>query len=284
MLNRKIIATLFCALFLVAACATTPTSASDVPQQTGNSFDFSSLPTPKVKSLQKQQPSNLLFVGNSYLYYGDSVHNHVKRMVVAAKLNKASDLTYKSATIGGAAIFDHNIDYLLNPKNLRVDRPFDAVILQGGSADPLSAKRRKRFKKTVAEFSNKIEKSGGETILYMTPAYVPPHKKFRPGMIDDIASLYIQTGNDVNALVIPVGLAFENSYARRPNMSLHKSFDGSHPNLQGTYLAAATVFASLYEVSPVGLPYDYFGEIDPDTALYLQTVAHETVAAFYGRN
>lgn len=283
MLNRKIIVALFSALFLATACATTPVSTSVQSLQAGYVSDISKFPAPKVKRLQKQ-PTNLLFVGNSYLYYGDSIHNHVKRMVDAAGLFKPSDLTYKSATIGGAAIFDHNLDHLLKPENLRVDRHFDAVILQGASAGPLSPERRKRFAQTAAEFSGKIKNTGGETVLYMTHAYVLPHKRYRPGMIEDIASLYIETGNDVGALVIPVGLAFEEAYSRRPDMPLHKSFDGSHPNLNGTYLAAATVFASLYGISPVGIPYDYYGEIDPDTALYLQTVAQDTVTQFYGRN
>jgi hypothetical protein len=27
-------------------------------------------------------PKKILFIGNSYLYYNDSVHNHVKRMLI----------------------------------------------------------------------------------------------------------------------------------------------------------------------------------------------------------
>ena len=128
-----------------------------------------------------------------------------------------------------------------------------------------------------------IEKSGGEMVLYMTHAYVKPHARFRPDMVKDIASLYIETGNQIDALVVPVGLAFEEAYRRKPDIKLHKSFDGSHPELAGTYLAAATVFASLYETSPVGNDYDYFGAIDKETAHFLQTVAHDTVTKFYGR-
>lgn len=283
-LNRKVVIAFLSILCVATACATPPTTMSGKSPQNLYNFDISNFPKPDLKTLKTENPTHLLFVGNSYLYYGDSLHNHVKRMVVAADINASSDLTYKSATIGGAAIFDHNIDHLIKPENLRVDRHFDAVILQGGSADPLSPKRRNQFAKTVSEFSNKIEQSGGETILYMTPAYVPPHKKYRPGMIEDIASLYIKTGNDVGALVVPVGLAFEEAYKRRPDIVLHKHFDGSHPSLEGTYLAASTVFVSLYGVSPVGVSYDYFGEIDPDTVLFLQTVAQETVTQFYGRD
>ena len=83
-------------------------------------------------------------------------------------------------------------------------------------------------------------------------------------------------------MVIPTGLAFAEAYRRQPAIELHKSFDGTHPSLLGTYLAAATTFASIYRMSPVGNSYDYFGEISAEDARFLQEVAHDTVLAFYG--
>lgn len=275
--------TILVTLFTAAGCTTLPAENSALGPSVEATFNYAKLQKPKVKKLRRPAPTHLLFVGNSYLYYGDSVHNHVRRLVDASGMHKLSELKYKSATVGGAAIFDHNIDHLLKPESLRVDRPFEVVILQGGSAAPLSEKRRNRFAQTIAEFSKKIETSGGETVLYMTPAYVKPHARFRPGMIEDIASLYISAANDNDALVIPVGLAFEEAYRRRPNLELHKTFDGSHPSLAGTYLGAATVYASLYGTSPVGNPYDYYGAIDADIALFLQTVAQDTVTQFFDR-
>lgn len=240
-------------------------------------------PAPTVKALKAEKPQRLLFVGNSYLYYGDSLHNHVRRMVIAAGIYKKKKLKYKSATISGSAIFDHNIDSYLEPGKLRVKKPFQVVILQGGSAAPWRKGRDVKFRETVAEFSKKIEAAGGETALYMTHAYVKPHKRFDPDMIDAIAKLYVTAGNETGSLVIPVGLAFDEAYRRRPDMKLHKPFDGSHPSLIGTYLAAATVFASLYGQSPVGNPYDYFGKIGKDDLAFLQQVADDTVKKFYGR-
>lgn len=269
------------AAYFLTGCATPAPPNEHQASALETAIDFSAFPNPKITALKKTDPTHLLFVGNSYLYYGDSVHNHVKRMAEAADVNVASELTYKSATIGGAAIFDHNIDHLLEPDNLRVDRPFDVVVLQGGSVAALSEERRKRFAETAADFSDKIENTGAETVLYMTPAYVAPHKRARAGMIRDIASLYITVGNDIDALVIPVGLAYEEAYRRQPTLQLHKSFDGSHPSLEGTYLAAATVYASLYGDSPVGNTYDYYGAIDPETALFLQIVAQDTVNEFF---
>jgi hypothetical protein len=92
--------------------------------------------------------------------------------------------------------------------------------------------------------------------------------------------LYVSVGNEVEALVIPVGLAFEEAYRQRPTLQLHNRIDGSHPSLIGTYLAACTVLASVYGISPVGNPYDYYGAIDGETARFLQQVAQDTVSRF----
>ena len=240
-------------------------------------------PAPAVKALNTAKPERVLFVGNSYLYYNDSLHNHVRRMVAASGLSDLKTLKYKSATISGAMLFDHNIDGYLEPGKLRVKAPFQLVVLQGFSAAATKKDHPPKFAATVADFAKKIQAAGGETALYMTHAYVKPHKKYDPDMIRAIEKLYVETGNAVGALVIPVGLAFEEAYKRRPDLKLHQSYDSSHPSLDGTYLAACVVFASVYGQSPVGNGYDYFGKVDKDTAAFLQQVAQDTVKKFYGR-
>jgi len=240
-------------------------------------------PVPLVKAPQVDTPTRVLFVGNSYLYYGDSLHNHVRRMAIAADPGLEKKMHYKSATIGGASLAQHDIDWLTKPGQIGVKEPFQLVILQGGSSEPLSQAKREEFRQTVIEFNKVITERGGKTALYMTPAYVKPHKKVSPENIRLTGDLYVSVGNEVGALVIPVGLAFEEAYRRRPEMKLHKEFDGSHPSLIGTYLAACTAYASIYAKSPVGNSYDYYGKIDKDTAAFLQQVAEDTVKMFYGR-
>lgn len=238
--------------------------------------------SPTIKQPQVDTPKRVLFVGNSYLYYGDSLHNHVSRLVTAGDPS-VKGLQYKSATIGGAALAHHNIDHLTEPGRIGVKEPFELVILQDGSAAPLSPARRTQMIEKVREFGDIIRKRGGQVALYMTHAYVPPHKSAKPENMRLTESLYLEAGNAVGALVIPVGLAFEEAYRQRPDIKLHKDFDGSHPDLIGTYLAACTVYASVYGKSPVGNSYDYYGKIDKETAAFLQKVADETVEKFYGR-
>jgi hypothetical protein len=56
----------------------------------------------------------------------------------------------------------------------------------------------------------------------------------------------------------------------------------SMPSSLGTYLAASTVFAALYNRSPVGN--SYMAGVEPSTASFLQTLAWETVQKYYGRD
>ncbi|MBX9905113.1 MAG: hypothetical protein K2Y31_12195 [Burkholderiales bacterium] len=238
--------------------------------------------SPTIKQPQVDTPKRVLFVGNSYLYYGDSLHNHVSRLVTAGDPS-VKGLQYKSATIGGAPLWHHNIEHLTTPGNIGIKEPFELVILQGNSTTTSSEPAIKRFHEDVKRFSAEIAKHGGKTALYMTHAHVKPSKFASPDMIRKVEALYVEAGNAVGALVIPVGLAFEEAYRQRPDIKLHKDFDGSHPDLIGTYLAACTVYASVYGKSPVGNSYDYYGKIDKETAAFLQKVADETVKKFYGR-
>lgn len=240
-------------------------------------------PAPVVRQPQVETPKRILFVGNSYLYYNDSLHNHVRRIAIAADPSIEKALQYKSATIGGAPLAHHDVKGLLAPGRLGMKQPYDIVILQGNSGAALTEARRASFREKVREFSAEIAKTGAKTALYMTHAYVAPNKDASPDMIRKVEDMTVAAGNEVGALVIPVGLAFEEAYRQRPDIVLHKTYDGSHPDLIGTYLAACVVYASLYGKSPIGNTYDYFGKVDKDTAAFLQRVAEQTVKRFFAR-
>lgn len=228
-------------------------------------------------------PQRILFVGNSYLYYNDSLHNHVRRLVAAADPTLGKSLQYKSATIGGAPLAHHDIRHLLAPGHLGMKQPFDVVVLQDNSTSALSDRGRASFREKATEFDAEIRKRGARPALYMTHAHVKPSRFASPDMIRKIEDMYVSVGNEIGALVIPVGLAFERAYRHKPDIQLHQDYDGSHPSLAGTYLAACVVYATLYGKSPVGNSYDYYGRIDKATTAFLQKVAAETLEAFQVR-
>ena len=236
--------------------------------------------TPEIKKLKRTPPKSVLFVGNSYLYYNDSLHNHFKAMADEKYPGYEGSVNVKSSTIGGSRLKHHNLDHLLKPKAISSINKFELVVLQGGSGEGLSKKDRKAFAKIAKEHIKRIKANGSEAALYMIHAYVEPHQSFDPNLIRVIEKMYVTAGNKNQTLVIPVGLAFENAYEQQPDITLHH-LDGTHPALLGTYLAACTVFASVFNESPVGLNYDYNGLVDPSDKLFLQEIAESTVRTFH---
>ena len=245
-----------------------------------NNSSLADVITPEIKKLKPKLPKSVLFVGNSYLYYNDSLHNHFKRMADEKYPGYDGSSKVKSSTIGGSRLKHHNLDHLLKPKAISSIKKFELIILQGGSSEGLSKKDRKAFARIAKEHIKKIKANGSQAALYMIHAYVEPHENFDPYLIRVIEKMYITAGNKNQTLVIPVGLAFENAYKQKPNIKLHNP-DGTHPALLGTYLAACTVFASVFNESPVGLNYDYNGLVDTNDKLFLQEIAESTVRTFY---
>ncbi len=121
----------------------------------------------------------------------------------------------KSATIGGSRLKHHDLDHLLGSKAISSVDQFDLVILQGGSGESLSKKDREDFFKVAKKHINKIKSIGADAALYMIHAYVEPHESYSPNLIRVIERMYTKAGKDNNALVIPVGLAFENAYNQK---------------------------------------------------------------------
>tara|TARA_Y100000389_G_scaffold97779_1_gene94424 strand:- start:1855 stop:2628 length:774 start_codon:yes stop_codon:yes gene_type:complete len=231
---------------------------------------------------EKAQPETILFIGNSYLYYGDSLHNHFRRMVEEYFAGYDAS-SVKSVTIGGSRLKHHNVERLIKPKAISSIEKFDLVILQGGSSETLTQDNRKEFSYFVKKHVETIRANNSKAALYMTHAYVKPHKKFMDNQIKIIEEAYTKVGNENQVLVIPVGLAFDLAYQEQPSIRLHKP-DATHPSLLGTYLAACTVFSSIYGKTPIGLRYDYYGAINKKDKIFLQVIADKATSIYYNNN
>ena len=233
-----------------------------------------------VSELDNKNPERFLYIGNSYLYYNDSLHNHVRRMLEEYYKKDIDRGNYKSVTISGSRLSDHNIEYYLEHKNIRVDEPYELVVIQGGSGETDTKSERKIFFNEIDKMIKSIRQYDAEIALYMIHPLIEPNIGAYPEMLDDVKSAYIEAANKNNVLVFPVGIAFNEAYEERPNISLHKS-DGSHPDMLGTYLAACVIFSSITHKSPKLLKYDYNGVIKRGDKDFLQAIAHDTVEQFY---
>ena len=99
-------------------------------------------------------------------------------------------------------------------------------------------------------------------------------------MTAQLAEQYTLAGNANDVLVIPAGLAFAKAIEKRADLELYQP-DKRHPSLLGTYLAACTVYASMFGKSPVGL--SYTAGIAPEVADFLQSIAWSTAREYYGK-
>ena len=232
--------------------------------------------------IEIKEPQTILFVGNSYLYYNDSLHNHFKRIVEEYKIDFDGSASVKSSTIGGSRLKHHDVERLIKPKAISSVEKFELIILQGGSTEPLSIKNREEFSFFAKKHIDAIKAKDSQAALYMTHAYIKPHKRFKKNQIRVIQDAYTRVGNENKVLVIPVGLAFDLAYQENPTIQLHQP-DGTHPSLLGTYLAACTVFASIYDKSPIGIQYDYSGAIDKEDKIFLQKIAEKATSDYFNK-
>jgi len=224
------------------------------------------------------EPARVLLVGNSYLSYNGGVARHLAAMAQATEPNAETTSRFVAKTIGDSRLDQHDVARYLAaeaPAGVRL------TILQGHSTSAENALTRARFRTAARAISQVIRSAGADVALYMTPAYRPPHTRYDPGQTERLAMLYQSVGKDIGARVIPVGHAFAEAYRRRPNIGLHNPRDGSHPTMAGSFLAAATVYASLYGSAPPMGAYDVDGRIPPETARFLLTVAADTTAACF---
>jgi hypothetical protein len=240
-----------------------------------------SKPLPKVTEVK-----SMLWVGNSFFYYNNSMHGHVTQMLNAAgqKGHRSS-----SATISGSGINWHDVAAHFKPNAVgsysfvgdnevrfnTFERPFDATMMMDCSQCPIHPKLQPIFYEFAKKHSDTVRKFGSEPILFMSWAYAD-----KPDMTEPLAAEYIKAGKLNNALVVPAGYSFANSIAKRPELSLLVA-DKRHPNMAGTYLAASTVLASVYKINPIGNKYT--AGLPADVVKHLQTVAWETSQQFHAK-
>jgi len=265
---------LFAALFVAASmlgCASI--SSKDLSSQAKT--------LPKVTEVK-----SMLWVGNSFFYYNNSMHGHVTQLLNAAdqKGHRSS-----SATISGSGFNWHDVAAYFKPNAVgsysfvgdnevvfnTFDRPFDATMMMDCSQCPVHPKLQPIFYEFAKKHSDTVRKFGSEPIFFMSWAYAD-----KPEMTELLAAEYIKVGKLNNALVVPAGYSFANSLAKRPDLGLLVA-DKRHPNLAGTYLAASTVLASVYKINPIGNKYT--AGLPPDVVKHLQTVAWETSQQFHSK-
>lgn len=241
-----------------------------------------------------------LFIGNSYTYGGPekviNEHGGVPKLVEAIAASKGKTISTLMLTVGGKDLGFHlgepKTDEDLKAKN------WGWVVLQDFSTEATHVGALDDFFKNGETFCKRImaESPKAKIVLYETWAR-PKESPFYSGVstpktFTDVAQmnteiqknyteLYhrlqaIDTGGQVE--MAPVGLAFERSLEKYPDINLSYS-DLHHANVEGNYLAALVIYATIYHDSPKGATREFFGtSIDAATATKLQEIADEVTS------
>ncbi|HET9653622.1 MAG TPA: DUF4886 domain-containing protein [Usitatibacter sp.] len=240
-------------------------------------------PQPVRTKIDGEPVASILWVGNSFFFYNNGIHNMITAMSKAARHELRSTL----AAIGGSGIDWHDVDGYLKPGSRmgyysiidnkvrlnKAGRQYDTMVVMDCSQCPIHPELGKIFHEYAKIDADTARKYGVRPVFFMSWAY-----KDKPEMTAQLAEAYTREANANDALVIPAGLAFARAIERRPDLELYQA-DKRHPQRIGTYLAACTAFAALTGLSPVGNAYT--AGIDNETAAFLQAVAWDTVREYY---
>ncbi len=224
-----------------------------------------------------QDSISVLFIGNSYTYVNDLPGTLGS---LAASLGK--EITVDSKTNGGYTFQMHVNDAATYTKIHT--RPWDVVVLQGQSQEPSFSDSQVNAQTLpfAVQLSDSVYANNacGNVMYYMTWGRQNGDQQWSEintfeKMNTRLYHAYMRIADSSDrAMVSPVGRAWSYVRANYPSINLYNA-DQSHPSVEGTYLAACTFYASLFQQSPVGSA--YYAGLPAATAGILQQAAAAVV-------
>lgn len=195
------------------------------------------------------QPTRVLFIGNSYTYF-----NNLPELFARLARARRASVETRMVAPGGWRLKDHwqKGDAL---KTLH-EGGWHYVVMQDQSTLGVNYYVEGKphvtsddiFKPYAQQWVAEVRRSRAVPVFVITWA-----RKATP---EDQAALnyaYIRAAREGRAVIAPVGIAWADVRHRHPAVELFQS-DGSHPSPAGSYLAACTLYATIFDRSPVGLP------------------------------
>ncbi|MBU3659006.1 MAG: T9SS type A sorting domain-containing protein [Flavobacteriales bacterium] len=229
-----------------------------------------------------QDTLSVLFLGNSYT----SVNN-LPLLVQNLSASAGKTLIIDSNLPGGMTLSGHINDATTMTKIQQSN--WDYVIIQEQSQIPtIDYYRYNDMYPSLTDLKNMIEfyNPCAKIITYMTwgrrfggiqcdpsNTYCSPNFVDFNHMQDSLTSAYLQISDALNVQCAPVGVVWKN-ILNDTTLVLH-SGDNSHPNLDGSYVAACAIFSSIWKQAALGLTYT--AGISNSSAQYYQSISDNTI-------
>ncbi len=200
---------------------------------------------------------NILFIGNSF-----TARNNMPGLIAQMAAARGRKLGHSLINAGGASLRMHWNKG--EAQRVLAATAIDYVVLQEQSTLPV--KNATRMHENIRLFDDAIRSAGSKTVLYMTWS-----RQLEPQNQKLITDAYDAIGAELDAIVVPVGVAWQQAIAKHPDLNLYDK-DGSHPSLAGSYLAACVFFSVLYNENPAGINSEVIG-LNAKDVTTLQKVA-----------
>lgn len=242
-------------------------------------FIFSLIPF-FISAQNYSKKRSALFIGNSYTYV-----NNLPQLVQQLALANGDTLEVDSYAPGGYTFNNHFND--ANTSAKIYSKNWDFVILQAQSQEPSFSPAQVNAQTTP--FARKLDSlikdnyACTKTIFYETwgrkfgdagnCAAYPPVCTYT-GMQNRLKQSYKLFADNASGIMAPAGEAFRESIAQNPSLELYQA-DQSHPSLEGSYLAAAVFYETLFQKSV--LSNTYISSVSSATAAFLQQIAHDVL-------
>jgi hypothetical protein len=223
-----------------------------------------------------QDTVSVLFIGNSFTFM-----NEMPLMFKEIAKSKGKTVHVERVTEGGKSM-DWHSKQEKTYTTIR-SRKWDYVILQELSNTPAQPDTKTE---TISlpffrQLSDSIRKNAECTkiMLYMTWGYKNGNSQWAEintyeAMQARITSTYLRFSDLLSAQISPVGAVWSQVRSNYPALELYDP-DSFHPSPLGSYLSAATFYASIFGDSPYGSK--YYAGLDPYTVEMIQLSASQTV-------
>ena len=160
---------------------------------------FRPKPRPRFWTSGVDKPASAIFIGNSFFYYNNSLHNHLSLLLRAADPNSRFRAT--SVTISGSGSDWHDVESYFRPNALgsysfdlnnnvvfnKLDRLFDLAIMMDCSQCPIHPQLKSVFAEYAKKHSDTVRKHGAKPVWFMSWAYAD-----KPEMTAELAEAYTQ--------------------------------------------------------------------------------------------
>ena len=225
---------------------------------------YRKIPDPVVKDGDK-----ILFVGNSHTYTNDLPGMFFEMAQAGGHGVDVYDLTEGSYTLQRFSDPEDELGEILT--DALQSEPWDFVVLQENTNAAVAFNAKKDMYPYARKLDEMIKAAGGQTAFLMTWAPEEGAGAFSREMVQgQLAAGYRTIAEELDALLIPGGEVFAKALEQDEELQLWGE-DGQHPSVEGTYLAACTAYALLFQETPVGNP--YLADLDQDKAQELQGMA-----------